>query len=168
MRPSKTVDNKRIVSALDRVDWDFPRAGTWTNALHSLHWFPGNFIPQIPSYLIELLSQEGDIVFDPFAGNCTTGVEALMLNRTAWISDFSPVSHLISRAKLELLTNQAARERTWLRFSFHLFCRILRQSRTMKEWITNCANGFIRTLWTSSREYGVLSFNLKIAGFGQR
>ena len=110
MRPSKTVDNKRIVSALDRVDWDFPRAGTWTNALHSLHWFPGNFIPQIPSYLIELLSQEGDIVFDPFAGNCTTGVEALMLNRTAWISDFSPVSHLISRAKLELLTNQAARE----------------------------------------------------------
>src|SRR5260370_13094314 len=107
---TKKSSGKGIVSALDRVDWDFPRAGTWANALHSLHWFAGNFIPQIPSYLVELVSGESEVVFDPFCGSWTTGVEAVILGRTAWMSDFSPVSDLISRAKLGLLTDKTGRE----------------------------------------------------------
>jgi hypothetical protein len=98
-----------IFSTLNKVDWDFPRAGTWANDLHSLHWFPGNFIPQIPSYLVQSLSQEGDMVFDPFCGSCTTGVEAVILGRSACLGDVSPVSHLISRAKLTLLTDEIAK-----------------------------------------------------------
>src|ERR1700687_4249194 len=109
MRSVAQRDSKGIISDLGRVDWNFPRAGTWASALHSLHWFPGNFIPQIPSYLIQLLSVEGSIVVDPFCGSCTTGVEATLLNRVAWMSDFSPVSDFISRAKLSLLTDEAAR-----------------------------------------------------------
>lgn len=109
MKPFSKKEHGRIVAALDRVDWNFPRAGTWAGALHSLHWFPGNFIPQIPSDLIQLLSVEGDVVFDPFCGSCTTGVEAIALKRNAWMSDFSPVRHLISRAKLALLTDETTR-----------------------------------------------------------
>jgi hypothetical protein len=100
-----------IVAQLEKVDWDFPRAGTWASALHSLHWFPGNFIPQIPSYLVQCLSAKGDIVFDPFCGSCTTGVEALILGRKAWMSDFSPVSQLISQSKLSLLADSGLRRR---------------------------------------------------------
>jgi len=103
--------NAAIISQLNRIDWNFPRAGTWTTALHSLHWFPGNFIPQIPSYLIQSLSAEEDVVFDPFCGSCTTGVEALILRRQAWMSDFSPVSLLIAQAKLNLLTDFELRRR---------------------------------------------------------
>jgi hypothetical protein len=99
-----------IVSQLDKIDWNFPRARTWVSALHSLHWFPGNFIPQIPSYLIQSLSAEGDIVFDPFCGSCTTGVEALLLGRQAWMSDFSPVSSLIAQSKLSLLADAGLRK----------------------------------------------------------
>ena len=100
-----------IVSALDRIDWNFPRAGTWVSALHALHWFPGNFIPQIPSFLIESLSAAGDVVFDPFCGSCTTGVEALILGRQAWMSDFSPVSYLLAESKLRLLADLPVRKR---------------------------------------------------------
>ena len=109
MKPLTQKDATGIVSALEKVDWNFPRAGTWATALHSLHWFPGNFIPQIPNYLIQLLSPEGSVVADPFCGSCTTGVEATILNRKAWMGDFSPVSYLISLAKLALLTDKYAK-----------------------------------------------------------
>jgi DNA methylase len=102
--------NRGIISALDTVDWNFSRGGTWANDLHSLHWFPGNFIPQIPSYLVQLLSEEGTVVFDPFCGSCTTGVEAIILGRAARMSDFHPLSYLISKAKMTLLTDIVARE----------------------------------------------------------
>lgn len=103
--------NSTIVSELDKIDWNFPRAGTWVSALHALHWFPGNFIPQIPSYLVQSLSGAGDVVFDPFCGSCTTGVEALILGREAWMSDFSPVSHLLGESKLRLLVDAKFRKR---------------------------------------------------------
>ncbi|HXN74467.1 MAG TPA: DNA methyltransferase [Candidatus Acidoferrales bacterium] len=103
--------NSAIVSELDKIDWNFPRARTWVNALHALHWFPGNFIPQIPSYLIQSLSAVGDVVFDPFCGSCTSGVEALILGRQAWMSDFSPVSHLLAESKLRLLVDPRLRKR---------------------------------------------------------
>jgi hypothetical protein len=103
--------NNAIVSEMDKIDWNFPRAGTWASALHSLHWFPGNFIPQIPSYLIQSLSTAGDVVFDPFCGSCTSGVEALILGRQAWMSDFSPVSHLLAESKLRLLVDSRLRNR---------------------------------------------------------
>jgi hypothetical protein len=102
--------NAEVAAQLEKVDWNFSRAGTWASALHSLHWFPGNFIPQIPSYLIQSLSTEGQIVFDPFCGSCTSGVEAVILGRTAWMSDFSPVSYLISESKLSLLEDVEVRK----------------------------------------------------------
>jgi hypothetical protein len=110
MMPSIRSGNSEIAAILDTVDWNFPRAGTWQNALHSLHWFPGNFIPQLPSYLVQSLSGHDATVFDPFCGSCTTAVEAIILGRPVKASDFSPVSYLISRAKLTLLTDRIARE----------------------------------------------------------
>ena len=70
------------------------------NTVHTLHWFPGNFIPEIPAYLIQILSDEGDIVLDPFCGSGTTGVEALRLKRTAWQSDVNRASLEVARGKL--------------------------------------------------------------------
>jgi DNA methylase len=103
--------NNAIILELDKIDWNFPRAGTWVSALHALHWFPGNFIPQIPSYLIQSLSAAGDVVLDPFCGSCTSGVEALILGRKAWMSDFSPVSYLLAESKLRLVVDPKLRER---------------------------------------------------------
>jgi hypothetical protein len=88
------------IELLDRIDWDFPRAGTDFRSVHSVHWFPGNFIAQIPTAFIQVLSKPGDLVFDPFGGSGTTAVEALTLGRRAIISDRISACVLISAGKL--------------------------------------------------------------------
>lgn len=104
MLPGIVSDEKEILFALDRVDWNFPRARTLNSTVHSLHRFPGNFIPQIPSYLIQLLSKKGDVVLDPFCGSGTTGVEALALGRLAWQRDVNRASILVAEGKLAATT----------------------------------------------------------------
>jgi hypothetical protein len=91
------------ISRLDQLDWDFPRAGTVRGSVQSIHWFPGNFIAQIPATLIQILSRPGDLIFDPFAGSATTAVEAAKLGRAAIVSDRLSVSGLIGKAKIVLM-----------------------------------------------------------------
>lgn len=45
------------------------------------------------------------MVFDPFAGSGTTGVEAVRLGRNAVVSDRLSVSRLIAEAKVTLITS---------------------------------------------------------------
>ena len=42
---------------------------------------PARFPAQIPEYFIRMLTDEGDLVMDPFAGSCVTGEVAERLNR---------------------------------------------------------------------------------------
>lgn len=104
------ADEKEILFALDRVDWNFPGARTLQSTVHSLHRFPGNFIPQIPSYLIQLLSEKGDVVLDPFCGSGTTGVEALLLDRLALQRDVNRASILVAEGKLSAVTGTNVRD----------------------------------------------------------
>ncbi len=69
--------------------------------IHSFHRYYGKLIPAIPRTSIELYSKEGDIVFDPFSGSATTGVEALNLNRKYVGAEINPLSCLVTNAKLE-------------------------------------------------------------------
>src|SRR5207302_5839264 len=80
---------EELLRLVTRVDWNFPGATTPQRTVHSLHWFPGNFIPQIPEYLIRLLSSPGDLVADPFVGSGTTAVEALLLGRRSSVADIN-------------------------------------------------------------------------------
>jgi hypothetical protein len=96
---------------LARIDWNFPNAGNTRGSVHTLHWFPGNYIPQIPAALIQVLSMPGDLVLDPFGGSGTTAVEALRLNRRVMVCDRMSASVLITRAKLALLEGALDRRR---------------------------------------------------------
>jgi hypothetical protein len=93
-----------VSSVLDRIDWDFPRTGSHPGSVHLMHWFPGNFIPQIPTAFIQALSRPCDLVFDPFCGSGTTGNEALRLGRRAILSDRISACVLVSNGKLEAQT----------------------------------------------------------------
>ena len=95
----------RIKRTLARVDWNFPGSSTSQRTVHSLHWFPGNFIPQIPAYLIQLLSVPGDLVLDPFCGSGTTGVEAIHLGRRALLTDINRASIQVTRGKIATVVN---------------------------------------------------------------
>jgi hypothetical protein len=85
---------------LDAIDWDFPGAGTGSGSVHGIFSIPGNFIPQIPAALIQILSKPGDLVLDPFSGSGTTLVEAVKLGRNVVGLDSISACVLTSEAKL--------------------------------------------------------------------
>jgi site-specific DNA-methyltransferase (cytosine-N4-specific) len=99
-----------VKARLDTVDWDFPGSTTIENSVHALHWFPGNFIPQIPSFLIQCLSEPGQVVADPFCGSGTTITEAIALRRRAYGLDANRVSVLISKAKCALALGRGLKD----------------------------------------------------------
>jgi len=96
---------------LSAVDWSFPGSSSGLDTVHSLHWFPGNYIHQIPSFLIQLLSRPGDLVCDPFCGSGTTGVEAVKLGRRSWQSDSNRASIQVAEGKMIAATRPDLRPR---------------------------------------------------------
>jgi DNA modification methylase len=71
---------ERTVPHLVRPDnvFRFATAGA-SKDNHIKH--PAPFNKELPSYYINLLTDEGDVVLDPFSGIATTGMSCLELNR---------------------------------------------------------------------------------------
>lgn len=93
------VRSSQLARRIRSVDWDFQGALS-SYGLHRLHWYPATFIPQIPAYLIELFSADGDIVYDPFCGVGTSLLEAVRLGRRAIGTDVNDIAVMIAQAKL--------------------------------------------------------------------
>jgi hypothetical protein len=60
------------------------------------------FKPQLPAYFIDRLSDEGDVVYDPFSGRGTTAVEAALRGRKVIANDINPLSGIFARPRLEV------------------------------------------------------------------
>ncbi len=69
------------------------------------------FKPQLPSFFIDLLTDEGDTVYDPFAGRGTTLVESALRGRTVLGNDVNPLSRILTLPRLRIpnLTDLKAR-----------------------------------------------------------
>ncbi len=93
-----------ITTQLDKIDWNFTSVQTPKYSIHSIHYFPGNFILQIPNYLMNLLSEPGDTILDPFCGSGTTGIESILQDRNACMFDNNEMAILISQAKQIILS----------------------------------------------------------------
>lgn len=57
------------------------------------------FKPQLPRFFIERLSRPGDVVYDPFSGRGTTGIEAGLLGRNMILNDANPLGILLARPR---------------------------------------------------------------------
>ncbi len=57
------------------------------------------FKPQLPGFFIRLLTEEGDLVYDPFAGRGTTAVEAALAGRRVVSNDVNPLSRVFTRPR---------------------------------------------------------------------
>lgn len=66
---------------------------------HGYYTYPAKFIPQLAARLIRELTNENDLVIDPFMGSGTTVVEAMVQGRIGVGVDINPVAYLIARAK---------------------------------------------------------------------
>ena len=71
------------------------------NPIHEIS-YRACFKPQLPAYFIERLTQEGNVVYDPFSGRGTTAVEAALQGRRVIANDANPLSAILTRPRLEL------------------------------------------------------------------
>jgi DNA modification methylase len=68
------------------------------NSIHEIS-YRACFKPQLPHFFIKLLTKEKDLVYDPFSGRGTTGIEAGLLNRNVILNDANPLSEIISQPR---------------------------------------------------------------------
>ena len=71
------------------------------NAIHEVS-YRACFKPQLPAYFINRLTEESDVVYDPFSGRGTTAVEAALLGRRVIANDINPLSAILIRPRLEV------------------------------------------------------------------
>jgi len=57
------------------------------------------FKPQLPHFFIELLTNENDIVYDPFSGRGTTVIEAGLMGRNVISNDINPLSQILTEPR---------------------------------------------------------------------
>jgi len=57
------------------------------------------FKAQLPRFFIELLTSEGDIVYDPFVGRGTTAIETGLLCRRIIANDVNPLSIILTKPR---------------------------------------------------------------------
>jgi hypothetical protein len=74
---------------------DAPVAGL----THSFYRYPARFSPKLASRAIELFSEPGDLVLDPFSGGGTTVIEALARGRRAIGTDINELATFVGRLK---------------------------------------------------------------------
>ncbi len=73
-------------------------------ATHHLYRYPGQFVPQIPRFLIQKFSKKYDVVLDPFCGSGTTLVEANLLHRNSYGIDVNPIARLVTKVKTKKIS----------------------------------------------------------------
>ena len=79
------------------------RESTFT---HNIYSYPAKFLSHLPRGLISKLSNEGELICDPFAGGGTTGLEAMLLNRRFIGYDINPFSILVSKVKTTYIPSE--------------------------------------------------------------
>jgi len=83
---------------------------------HDFYRYPARFSPAFARAAIELFTEPGDLILDPFAGGGTSLVEARVLGRPAVGVDLSPLATFISKVKTSVLTpDELAGAKRWNR-----------------------------------------------------
>ena len=103
------MDNSVIKNRLNSINWNFDFTIDYGKSelrpfnCRKYFSYPATFIPEIPYALIEILSNKGDVVLDPFGGIGTTFVQALSLEREPYSYDINPVASSVCKVLYMLL-----------------------------------------------------------------
>ncbi len=73
------------------------------NSIHEIS-YRACYKPQLPHFFIDLFTEEGDTVYDPFAGRGTTLIEAALMGRNIVGNDVNPLSRLLTEPRLNIPT----------------------------------------------------------------
>ena len=97
--------NTPLHKLLDAINYQ----GVVTGYTHDVYRYPARFSPLFARAAIELFTEPGDTVLDPFAGSCTTVVECLVSGRHAVGADISPLAVFLGGVKT-LVCNERERD----------------------------------------------------------
>lgn len=97
LRKQKALEALRA-AALDQGSVTNSRSRT--TSPHGLYRYPARFSPQFAAAAIQLVTDPGDLVLDPFVGSGTTLYEAMRHNRRCIGVDISPISTFLVKAML--------------------------------------------------------------------
>jgi hypothetical protein len=98
--------DKRLFE-LDGRCVEFPEGLKTADFTHTIHRFPGKFVPQVARELLHLVgATDRTLIADPFCGSGTSLVEASLLGVPAMGVDFDPLAILISHAKTVALSEK--------------------------------------------------------------
>ena len=90
-----------------RPEWkEHPKS--WGHPFHPMCSYMAMFPPRLPHYFIQRFTQPGDRVLDPFSGRGTTSTQACVEGRIGIASDLNPLAYILSQAKVDPPTLQAA------------------------------------------------------------
>ncbi len=68
--------------------------------------YPAKFLSKLPHGLIKRFSKKNDLVFDPFVGGGTTGLETMLLERQFIGYDLNPFAIMVSNVKTTYLNSE--------------------------------------------------------------
>lgn len=92
------------IDLLDNINWNFDFKNEYlydrAQPINCRKYFsyPATFIPEIPYTLIEILSEPGECILDPFGGIGTTFFQAVIQDREAYSIDNNLVASEINRS----------------------------------------------------------------------
>ena len=86
---------------------------------HGIHKYPAKFFPELPRWLVERYSKEGDTILDPFMGSGTTNLEAMLLGRHSVGVDVDPFSRMLAKVKTTPLPRKKLLD-TWATLKFRI------------------------------------------------
>lgn len=114
---------------------------------HIFYRYPARFSPTFASTAIELFTEPGDLVYDPFVGGGTTLVEAFRLGRSCIGTDINSLAKFVSEVKFTILDNDdIATIRTWID-SIETNLKLNKKSVRPIDWIEK---GYQRNLQTKT------------------
>jgi SAM-dependent methyltransferase len=77
------------------------------STLHQLSPYVGKLKSGMVNVLIELYSEPGDTILDPFSGSGVVPFQAVLTQRRALANDLSPYAYVLTRGKLEAPESEA-------------------------------------------------------------
>ena len=91
----ESLKNKKYIKVSFRKLVHLPST---TYATHGLYGYPAKFIPHVVRYVLTEYTEEGNWVFDPFAGYGTVAIECCLMNRNYIVWDLNPMLRIFVRA----------------------------------------------------------------------
>ena len=76
------------------------------STMQQLSPYVGKMKSGMAKVLVELYSEPGDVILDPFSGSGVVPLEAALAERIAWANDLSPYAYTLTRGKLDAPANK--------------------------------------------------------------